>query len=141
MTAALALDLITGAGLYEEAAVEPEPEEAPEEEAEAAPVDLEEALEEPEPPTMVERVSQDVERWTLWWNQNRERFAAGVRYRYGEPVSPSVLVAALGADRGARTVRQLTYDELVIRYGCDVPFEPDGFLRGPMRKPALSVAA
>ncbi|MCP4808247.1 MAG: hypothetical protein GY913_27975 [Proteobacteria bacterium] len=63
-------------------------------------------------------------RWERWWEQNASSFTEGVRTRYGEPMSPTVLARKLGDDDPL--VRRGAYDELVITTGCHLPFDADG---------------
>jgi hypothetical protein len=125
-TAALALHLVTGAEMFEDIPVRSEPEEPVEAD------DDEEVVAEPPspaPPTMVVRLLQDAALWTTWWEEHRLDFRDGVRYRLGEPVTPLSLLATLASERLPRTARQLAGEEMAIRYGCDVPFESDLFVR------------
>jgi uncharacterized protein (TIGR02270 family) len=130
-TAAAALNLITGAELYEEAFI---PEEIDEDEL------FEEELEKfkqgqvPARPdgqplgTTITRLSQKPEDWQKWWAENKSRFDPGIRYRNGKPYSPACLLENLESEKSPRQVRQLAYEELVIRYGIDFPFETDMFV-------------
>ena len=43
----------------------------------------------------------------------------------GKPFSPACLLEALESEKSTRFVRQMAYEELVIRYDLDVPFETD----------------
>lgn len=117
-SAALALNLITGADLFEEVEMKEEM--------------FEEELFDDEPadgPTTAGvkliRLSRDSEVWKIWWNQNRERFEPGIRYRNGVRYSPEVVLSSLRNDRTPRLLRTLAYEELVIRYRLDAPFETD----------------
>jgi len=73
----------------------------------------------------VVRLSQKTEDWQQWWTANKQRFKSGLRYRSGVPFSPGSLVENMAFEKTPRTVRQLAYEELVIRYGADIPFETD----------------
>ena len=73
----------------------------------------------------VVRLSQKAEDWQQWWNANKQRFKAGLRYRSGVPFSPGALVENMAFEKTPRKIRQLAYEELVIRYGADIPFETD----------------
>jgi hypothetical protein len=61
--------------------------------------------------------------WEAWWEAHGARFQPGVRYRLGEPCTPRSLVRTIEAERVPRSVRQMAYDELVVRYTIDAPFE------------------
>lgn len=126
-SAALGLNLITGAGLLQEVFVPEEirPEELFEEEL--ARWRKGEPLYPPgqTPGTTIITISQDHDAWHAWWRGNRSRFKPGVRYRNGQPFSPHQLLANLKEPRNPVFVRQIAYEELVVRYGIDVPFETD----------------
>jgi uncharacterized protein (TIGR02270 family) len=124
---AIALNLITGAEIYEEVFV---PEEIDEDEL------FEEELEKlkrgerlypqgEEPGTTITRISQKPEDWQKWWVENKSRFNPGIRYRNGKPYSPACLLENLESEKSPRIVRQMAYEEFVIRYGIDFPFETD----------------
>ncbi|MBC8144564.1 MAG: HEAT repeat domain-containing protein [bacterium] len=124
--AASALELITGAGLYEEVFIadEIDPDELFEDERKR--FDRGESVSEGVDGATVRRLTRDPEKWTQWWRDNQSQFNGTMRYRYGKLYSPSVLIDAL-ADGcgGSRVCRELAYEELVIRYGADLAFESD----------------
>jgi uncharacterized protein (TIGR02270 family) len=130
-SAAMALQLITGAQLYEEVFV---PDEIDEDELFE---EERERLKEGQVPTRpdgqpfgttVTRLSQNPADWQKWWADNRGRFDPRIRYRNGKPFSPACLLENLESERSPHKVRQLAYEELVIRYGVDFPFETDLFV-------------
>jgi hypothetical protein len=126
--AAMALQLLTGADLYEDVFVPDE-------------IDEDELFEEErkkfkqgEVPTRLDgqpfgititRISQKPEDWQKWWAENKPRFNPAIRYRNGKPYSPACLLENLESEKSPHKVRQLAYEELVIRYGIDFPFETD----------------
>ncbi|HWF60219.1 MAG TPA: FHA domain-containing protein [Nitrospira sp.] len=126
--AALGLNLITGAELYEKVFI---PEVMDEDEL----FDEEKEQVKKGQPVLrpdgkpygenVVRLSQKPEEWKTWWMANQNRFSRGLRYRSGVPVTPAVLVDNLAFPKTPRKIRQLAYEELVIRYGADIPFETD----------------
>lgn len=124
--AALALNLITGVELYEEHFI---PEEIDvgslfEDELELfRKGELYAPGEEPEETTT--RLSQNPEVWQQWWEENREQFDPDCRYRNGKPYSPECLLENISSEKSPTIIRQLAYEELVIRYDLDVPFETD----------------
>lgn len=73
----------------------------------------------------VARPSQDPADWQDWLSAHKAEFDAGPRYRLGKPFSPGALVDTLISAACGRTVRSLAYEELVIRYRIDVPFETE----------------
>jgi hypothetical protein len=73
----------------------------------------------------VVRLSQEADEWKSWWAANQERFSPGLRYRGGVPVTPAALVDTMAFAKTPRAVRQLTSEELVVRYGADIPFDTD----------------
>jgi hypothetical protein len=126
-SAALALNLITGAELYEEAFI---PEEIDEDELFDDELEALKRGEYPppdeEPPGItIERLSQDAEEWREWWTENRSYFRSRVPYRSGKPYSPAGLLENLESEKSPNRVRRLAYEELVIRYDIDFPFEID----------------
>lgn len=127
-TAAMALQLITGAQLYEEAFI---PEEIDEDELFE---EEREKFKEGEAPThadgrpfgtTVTRISQDPEQWLNWCRDNKSQFNPKQRYRNGRPYSLTGLLENLQSEASPHRVRRLAYEELVIRYGLDLPFEAD----------------
>ena len=126
-SAALALNLITGAGLYEEVFVpdEVDPDELLDHEIEK--LDRGEPLYPPgqAPGTTIVRLSQDAATWHIWWKENSNRFRTALRYRNGRPFTPDCLLENLRHAQSPYFVRQTAYEELVVRYKIDVPFETD----------------
>jgi hypothetical protein len=74
--------------------------------------------------TMV-RLSQNPQQWQAWWAENAARFTPRIRHRHGKPYSPACLLASLASEHSPHQMRQLAYEELVIRHGVDFPFEAD----------------
>jgi uncharacterized protein (TIGR02270 family) len=123
-----ALNLITGAEIYEAVFV-------PEE------IDKDELFEEDrenfkqgQVPTRADgkpygititRLSQKPDDWNQWWSKNKSRFKPNIRYRNGKPYSPACLLDNLESEKSPRKIRQLAYEELVIRYSVDFYFETD----------------
>ena len=125
--AALALHLITGAGSREEVFV---PENIDKDELfdhELEKLDLGEipvrSDGEPFGETKVE-ISTDHQYWSTWWHESRADYTPGQRYRNGTQYAPTCLLENIEAPDSSLLIRQLAYDELVIRYGLDVPFDP-----------------
>jgi uncharacterized protein (TIGR02270 family) len=71
------------------------------------------------------RLSESRKDWEKWWGENVRRFNSDARYRYGKPYSPAVLLETLNRETSPHLLRQLAYEELVIRYGYDFAFETD----------------
>ncbi len=128
--ASQALYLISGADLFEEVFI---PEEIDEDEL------FEEELEklkkgEPlypegeEPGITISRISQNSDAWVQWWQNNKSKFSGSIRYRNGKPYSPACLLENLKSEKCPRKLRQFAYEELVIRYNADFPFETDMFV-------------
>jgi len=129
--AALALNLITGADLFEETFV-PEtidPDELFDEERSPAGENGVEGPPDPPRGETVTRLSSDKAVWQTWWHARRSAFQSGVRYRHGQPYCPAALLDDLRSERSLPFVRRLAAEELVIRYGIDVPFEADMMVR------------
>jgi uncharacterized protein (TIGR02270 family) len=73
--------------------------------------------------TWQRRALRDKTGWRSWLEQNRQHFSRGLRWRMGKPYGPDGLFDALRAASSPYPIRSATYDELVIRYGLDLPFE------------------
>jgi hypothetical protein len=130
-SSAQALNLITGAEIYEQVFI---PEEMNEDELFE---EEREKFKQGQPPTppdgkpfgaTIRRISQNSEEWRRWWSENRSHFNSDMRYRNGKPYSPARLLENLESEKTSRTIRQLAYEELAIRYGIDFPFETDMFV-------------
>jgi len=125
--AALMLEIITGAGLTEDIFIpeEIDPQELFKDEVEK--IGRGESLYPPgeEPGITVTRISESPAAWREWLENNRELFAPGVRYRNGRPYSPECLIENMKSETLPRFLRQLAYEELVIRYTKDFPFHTD----------------
>ena len=126
---ALALNLLTGAELYERVFI---PDEVDEDEL--FPEELEAYKKDGKVPAKpdgtpygewVTRLSQNPQEWSEWWAQNGQVFQPGIRYRNGTPFSPASLLENLQHEKTPHKIRQLAYEELVIRYDVDFPFEAD----------------
>jgi len=127
-SAAMSLQILTGANLYEDVFI---PDEIDEDEL------FEEELKkfkEGQVPTRLDgepfgititRISQKPEDWRKWWVENKSHFNPAIRYRNGKPYSPACLLENLESEKSPRIVRQMAYEEFVIRYGIDFPFETD----------------
>jgi uncharacterized protein (TIGR02270 family) len=75
--------------------------------------------------TKVRRVTRDPARWQGWLTQNASRFRQGNRYRFGKLCTPRVLLDCLQSEGYPKSYRPWAADELLIRYGIDLPFESD----------------
>ena len=124
--AARALELITGATLFERVWVPEEPDEDV-----LSPAELE-AWRDGKPVLnpngnpageYVDRISQDINTWLAWWRKNEEAFERGKRYRRGKLITPKLLLDGMADPHTPNMLRDLAHHELLIRYGCDVPFE------------------
>lgn len=60
--------------------------------------------------------------------ENKKRFILNVHYRNGKPCSPAYLLENLESEKSPNKVRNLAYEELVIRYGIDFSLEIDMFV-------------
>lgn len=126
--AALGLNVLTGAELYEKVFIPEVMEEDELFDEEKEQVKKGQPVLRPDGKPYGEnviRLSQKPEEWKAWWAANKSRFASGLRHRSGMPVTPAVLVDNLAFPKTPRIIRQLAYEELVIRYGADIPFETD----------------
>lgn len=115
LSAAKALELLTGAGLREQAVA----------------VEVLEAFEEGEPEEVrhkVERISTSANQWSQWWDQKKRHFSSRHRWRRGKPFNLGVCIEELRDGRSDYLDRQRAYWELVIQSRQDIPFEPDWFV-------------
>ena len=126
-SAAQSLNLITGAELYEDVFIPEEIDEDELFEEELEKLKAGEPIYQPgkEPGVTLNRISQKPEDWINWWNINKSKFNPKVRYRNGKPYSPSCLLENLESEKSSRKIRQLAYEEFVIRYNIDFPFETE----------------
>lgn len=129
--AAKALNLITGAGLHEEFFIaDPvDPDELFDDELEK--MNQGQSLYPPgnSPGVSARRIVQDKETWRDWWHRNRACFDPGLRYRHGRPFGVDCLLETLQSPSASRQSRQLALEELVIRYGIDIGFETEMFVK------------
>jgi uncharacterized protein (TIGR02270 family) len=63
--------------------------------------------------------------WRAWLEANKYRFARQQRWRMGRQHGPGALVECLKSATSPYVVRAATYEELVVRFGLDIPFEVD----------------
>lgn len=126
--AAMGLNVLTGAELYEKAFIPEVMEEDELFDEEKEQVKKGQPVLRPDGKPYGEnvvRLSQKPEEWKAWWATNKSRFTSGLRYRSGVPFTPAALVDNLAFPKTPRIVRQLAYEELVIRYAEDIAFETD----------------
>jgi len=74
-------------------------------------------------------------RWIHWWEEHKNHFEEGFRYRHGRLMDPGLMIARLSHDD--TMVRRSTYDELVIATGQRLPFDAEG----PYRVQTQHIAA
>ncbi len=135
-SAALALDIITGAGICERVFI---PDDVEEDDLQD---DEKEAFRQGQLPckpdgslygSYVNRLSQSRTEWSAWWGENKARFGQHIRYRLGRAYSPLSILETLRSEKSPFRLRQLAYEELVIRYDADFPFEADLSVSEQMR--------
>ncbi len=68
-------------------------------------------------------VGEDAEAWRTWWQSHSAGFKAGIRYRLGRPITPQILLEQMTAGVLPLALRQTAYEEMVVRYNLDAPFE------------------
>ena len=74
---------------------------------------------------MVQKLACDAAQWDGWLEINAPRFDSKLRYRRGQPYSLTAVFHCLLDESAPGILRRLAYEELVIRFGCPVPFETD----------------
>jgi uncharacterized protein (TIGR02270 family) len=128
-SAALALNWITGAELFEDVFV---PDEVNEDELfENELLAWRERKEAPKRADgkpfgqTIRKLSPNKDIWKRWFADNAAKFDMSLRYRSGKPYAPDSLLENLAEEGSDHQLRKFAAEELVIRYGCDVPFEVD----------------
>lgn len=129
LAAAVALQTITGAALYEEVFVpdEIDPDELFDEER----ARYEQTGEVPTRPdgepfgANVTQISVNPQTWRQWLEDHKAQFDTKLRYRHGRPLSPAASLACLAAEHTPYRVRALICDELAVRYGARFALEAD----------------
>ncbi len=138
LTAAYALERITGAEMWEEVAVEdeeiavadpPDPDVGEPRELKLAqlvsdPRDLPAAP----APELVEQPTVDAARWRAFWMERCQGWDLGARYRRGRPYTPEVVLDELDAGRVTPAERRHLQRELIVRTGHFVRFDPHDFV-------------
>jgi hypothetical protein len=109
--AAIALQLITGAGLLKEAPVP------------------DEVLDPEERPTTVLQVSPSATAWTEWWEQHAKSFACDHRFRSGIRYSAENLLKLLAVPTQMHVERYWAIEQLAACHGTALSFEVDAPVR------------
>jgi hypothetical protein len=129
MSAAVALNTITGAGLHATVFVPDrlDPDELLDEEREAYERDgtLPSRGDGRPYGNWERRPLLDKLEWHAWLETHKHQFSRQHRWRMGRPAGPLALLECLECATTPFAVRSATYEELVIRYGLTVPFEAD----------------
>jgi uncharacterized protein (TIGR02270 family) len=126
--AATAIECITGAGLYETVFIPDDIDEEALFESEREQLKQGKPLDRGDGRpygSVVTRISQKREDWLDWWETNAARYVPGVRYRGGDPYSPTALSGMLASDNVPHRLRYFCSEELVTRYGQDFGLEMD----------------
>jgi uncharacterized protein (TIGR02270 family) len=126
--AAVSLNTILGAGLYAAVFIpdKVDPDELSSDEREAYDKDGKVPMRHGKPfGNWERRPVRDKDSWHAWLEREKSRFDRELRWRMGRPYGPSALVECLQSEMTPYAVRSATYEELVVRFGLDVPFEVD----------------
>ncbi|RJQ70914.1 MAG: hypothetical protein C4519_20115 [Desulfobacteraceae bacterium] len=125
--AAISLNLITGADLYEEVFIPEEIDEDTLFEDEVEKVKKGEPLNENSEPhgARVIQLSRNPDAWQKWWQDNSKRFDPSLCYRNGKPFSKASIIENLLSENSPHVVRKLAHEEWVIKSGNNLPFETD----------------
>jgi hypothetical protein len=133
--ASIALQLITGADLYEDAFIpdEIDPDELfPDELAryeKGEPV----YPEGEEPGIKVHRISQDEYIWQQWLENNSSKFSSTNRYRFGRVISLPSLLEALKKPDTPIFIRNLIVDEIALQYGIELKIDKKMFVNAQLQ--------
>ncbi|MCP3872495.1 MAG: hypothetical protein GY699_04975, partial [Desulfobacteraceae bacterium] len=111
--AAISLNLITGADLFEDVFI---PEEIDED-----------ILFDDETGSLghginITRLCQNPKSWQAWWDENKNKFDSDLKYRNGKPCTPSCLLDNLKSKVFPNFIREFANQELISIYNIDVPF-------------------
>lgn len=138
LAAAYALERITGAGLWEEVAVEAEeifvPDPPEPDVGEPRQLKLAEIVSDPRdlpPPPAKETVEQptvDPARWRAFVRERCQGWDLGARYRRGRPYTPEVVLDELDTGPVTPAERRQLQRELILRTGHFVRFDPHDFV-------------
>ncbi|MEJ2046353.1 MAG: hypothetical protein P8X74_20670 [Reinekea sp.] len=133
--AAMALQVMTGANLFEEVFVpeEIDPDTLYPEEREKYERGEPIYPEGDEPGDKVNRVCQQFEPWQKWHHEHKVQFIAGQRYRYGQVISAQVLLDALKADNTPHRIRAFIVDELAIQFNINLNIRTHMFVDDQMQ--------
>jgi len=122
-SASIALNLVTGAQIYEDVFIpdEIDPDELFDEELEK----FKKGELVNQWGSTVTRLSQQKKQWKDFWSKEQTEFKHGIRYRDGKKYSSDCLIEHLKSDTTSLMIRQFEYDELLIQYRIDILFEVD----------------
>jgi hypothetical protein len=133
-TTALALHVLTGAGITEEVFVIEEIDEDLLFDDEKKKLDegKNPYPEGEEPGEKTTIISQNPKNWMNWWNENKSKFNESARYRFGLPFSGKALIEMLKSNIPLN-LRRIAYEELCIFNDIDIPYEPDMFVEEQLK--------
>jgi hypothetical protein len=139
LSAAYALDRVTGARLYEEVELPPEELSLPDlpepELGEPKPKPLAQLVSDPrDRPSdgasdTVSRPTVRVDRWRAYWNEKGGDYRLALKYRRGSPYAPTLSLWELDAWPLTPGERRWLQRELVVRTGQHVRFDPHDFVK------------
>jgi hypothetical protein len=133
--AAMALQVMTGADLFEEVFIpeKTDPDSLYPEEREK--YERGEPLypEGEEPGAKINRVCQQFELWQQWHNEHKAQFVDDQRYRYGQVITAQVLLDAVKADKTPHRIRAFIVDELAIQFRVDLNINTNMFVDDQMQ--------
>ncbi|MBT8339114.1 MAG: hypothetical protein HKP58_03135 [Desulfatitalea sp.] len=126
-TSALALNLITGANLYEEVFIPEAIDEDTlfEDELEKVKKGASPDADAEPAGAYVFQLSTNPESWRTWWRNNAERFDPSLCHRNGRPFTPAGILENLMSDQSPHAVRQWAAEEWAIKTGQNLTFETD----------------
>lgn len=76
-----------------------------------------------------EKISSTFEVWLNWWQQNHGQYVSGKRYRFGLMISPVSLVRTLNTAFADHVIRELSFQELSIRYNAKRFFSTKDYIQ------------
>lgn len=125
--AAIALDLITGAHLFEDTLI---PEEIDEDELfedEKEKLKNREPLDDSDSPSgvVINLLSGNPDIWKKWWDENKSKYDPSDCHRNGKPFTDAVILENMLWEKSPHVVRKYAYENFIIKTGRKISFETD----------------
>lgn len=73
----------------------------------------------------IQQLSLDQQLWQSWFQQHKDQFVEGLRYRNGQLMTPGEILNGLVSNQTPYKIRQFLYEELRINYDVNIAFNAD----------------